>query len=334
MEPRRKRITVIFAVGISVGFAVFFLLALLFNPPPAENVTLGVTFSDKYAVSLGLDWREVYISILDDIGVRKFRIPVYWDQVEKKSGVYDWSDVDWMLEEAGKRGAEVILAIGHKTPRWPECHTPKWAKILSEEELQQRVLRIVRREVEHFKDFDNVTLWQVENEPLFHFGDCPPPDREFLKEEIDLVRSLDDRSIMVTDSGELSTWVRTASLGDVLGISMYRLVWNKNLGFLFWPLTPRYYSERIVLVKKVVDRVIISELQAEPWFRGSFDETSLEEQFETMNLPHLLNTIDFAKRTGADEVYLWGVEWWYWLKEQGNTDFYTAARGLFDGKMR
>lgn len=334
MKSRGKRITVIFAVLTVVGFAVFFFLALRFNPPPIDDVKLGVTFSDKYAESLGLDWREVYISILDDLGVRKLRIPVYWDQVEKRSSAYDWSDVDWMLEEAGKRDADVILAIGHKTPRWPECHTPKWAKILSKEELHQRILRIVRREVEHFRDFESVVMWQVENEPLFHFGECPSPDRELLKEEVELVRSLDGRPIMVTDSGELSTWVRTASLGDVLGISMYRLVWNKNLGFLFWPLTPRYYSERVALVHQVVDRVIISELQAEPWFSKPFEETSIEEQYETMNLPHLRSNIDFARRTGADEVYLWGVEWWYWLRNQGHADFYTAAQELFRGKIR
>lgn len=334
MKLRGKRITVIFAIGILGGFAVFFFLALQFSPPPPSEVQFGVTFSDKYAESLGLDWRETYISVLDDLEVRKLRIPVYWDQVEARQGIYDWSDVDWMLEEAEKRDAEVILAIGHKTPRWPECHTPKWAKILSKEELHQRVLRIVRRAVEHFKDAKSVVVWQVENEPLFHFGECPSPDRDFLKEEVELVQSLDTRPVMVTDSGELSTWVRTASLGDVLGISMYRLVWNKNLGFLFWPLTPRYYSERVALVKNVVDKVIISELQAEPWFSRPIEETPLDEQFETMNVPHFESNIDFARRTGADEVYLWGVEWWYWLHEQGNEDFYTAAKGLFNGKMK
>jgi len=24
--------------------------------------------------------------------------------------------------------------------------------------------------------------------------------------------------------------------------------------------------------------------------------------------------IDFAKRTGFNEIYVWGVEWWYWMK--------------------
>ncbi|HJV32860.1 MAG TPA: hypothetical protein VJ694_02425, partial [Patescibacteria group bacterium] len=133
---------------------------------------------------------------------------------------------------------------------------------------------------------------------------------------------------MVTDSGELSTWIRTASLGDVLGISMYRLVWNKYVGELYWPVSPLYYTDRINLLSPVVKNVIVSELQAEPWFRKPVAETPIDEQFEQMDPDRLRGNVDFAASTGASEIYLWGVEWWYWLKTQGHDELWKAARGL------
>jgi hypothetical protein len=234
-----------------------------------------------------------------------------------------------MLDEASKRGAEVVLAVGRKTPRWPECHVPGWAAALEESVQQERVLEFLEAEILHFRSHPAVRVWQVENEPLFHFGKCPPPDRDFLKREILLVRGLDARPIMVTDSGELSTWIRTASLGDILGISMYRLVWNKYLGELYWPVSPLYYTDRMNLISPVVKKVIVSELQAEPWFRRPVAETPIDEQFAQMDEARLRGNAEFAASTGASEIYLWGVEWWYWLMTRGHDGLWTAARGLF-----
>lgn len=323
---RRILIYVLFGLAAIVGLVLWYGRATAKrNPRPVY----GVTFSTQYAKSLGLDWRQAFIATLDDLGVRKFRIPVYWDDVESKRGSEDWSEVDWMMGQAASRGAEVILVIGFKTPRWPECHVPGWAEGLGETDRREEILRFLRDEVERFKGVLAVRVWQVENEPLFRFGKCPPPDRDFLKQEIDLVRRLDPRPIMVTDSGELSTWIRTGTLGDILGISMYRLVWNQYLGELYWPVSPFYYTDRMNLLSPVVKKVIISELQAEPWFRKSPAQTPLEEQFEQMDAARLRDNADFAASTGASEIYLWGVEWWYWLKAQGRTELWEAARGLY-----
>jgi hypothetical protein len=324
---KRRRLLILAAIGLAAlaGLVMWYRASL---PRRAAPPSFGVTFSTKYAKELGLDWKAAYAATLDDLGVRKLRIPVYWDEAEPEADRLEWTEVDWMLEEAAKRGAEVILAVGRKTPRWPECHVPGWAAGLDPVSQQGRVLKFLEAEIRHFQAYPAVRVWQVENEPLFHFGKCPPPDREFLKREILLVRGLDARPVMVTDSGELSTWIRTASLGDVLGISMYRLVWNKYLGEIYWPVSPLYYTDRINLLNPVVKKVIISELQAEPWFRKPVAETPLTEQFEQMNPERLRDNVDFAVSTGASEIYLWGVEWWYWLKSQGEPELWQAARGL------
>jgi hypothetical protein len=320
----------LFSLGITAGLVIFFWISARHASGPAGPAKFGVTFSIKYANELGLDWKQLWRSALDDLKIRRFRVPVYWDLVEADRGVADWSDLDWLLTQAEERGAEVALVVGRKVPRWPECHPPKWAAALSGSDQRQATLAFLRQEIEHFRSFGAVTVWQVENEPLFPFGKCPLPDRDLLKEEVALVRSLDPRPVMITDSGELSTWARTAQLGDILGISMYRLVWNSTLGFLYWPVSPRYYSEHVALISPLlVPKVIISELQAEPWFHRPVAETPLAEQFETMSLKRFWNNIDYARRTGVSEIYLWGVEWWYWLRSQGHEEFWQAAKSLF-----
>lgn len=324
---RRRSLLILAAIGIAALAALAWWYRAS-SRPAAPPPAFGVTFSTKYAKELGLDWKKAYRAILDDLGIRKLRIPVYWDEVEPERGRYAWDDVAWMLDEAERRDAEVVLAIGRKVPRWPECHAPEWAARLDERAERERVLALLAATVGRFKDEPAVRVWQVENEPLFHFGKCPPPDREFLKREIALVRSLDGRPIMVTDSGELSTWIRTATLGDVLGISMYRLVWNKYVGELYWPVSPVWYTDRMNLLEPVARKIIVSELQAEPWFRAPVAETPLDEQFDQMNPERLQGNVEFAVGTGASEIYLWGAEWWYWLKLQGREELWTAARGL------
>jgi hypothetical protein len=318
------------ALAVVIGLAVFAALSARGRTRPDE-VGFGVTFSVKYAEELGLDWRANFTALLDDLGVRKFRIPMYWNRIEHEPGIFDWSETDWIVSEAEKRGAEIILAIGRKTPRWPECHSPAWAEALTPEEQRARVLAFIGEEVGRYRTSPAVRWWQVENEPLFDFGICPPPDRELLKAEVDLVRSLDARPVMVTDSGELSTWIRTASLSDVLGVSLYRVVWNEYLGFLFWPVSPSYYRDRFSAILPLARAryAIVSELQAEPWFNKSFHGTPVTEQFESMNIKRFRDNVDFGRRTGVREIYLWGAEWWYWLKEKGDPAFWDEAKPLF-----
>lgn len=324
----RRRNLILIAAGL-VALAAAVLWYRVGAENRAQPPKYGVTFSTKYAKELGLDWKASYLAVLDDLGVRKLRLPVYWDEVEPERGRYDWSEVDWMLAEASKRGADVILAVGRKTPRWPECHVPDWAAKLEENDQKDRVLDFLRDEISHFKSSTAIRAWQVENEPLFHFGKCPPPDRDFLKSEIRSVRGLDPRPIVVTDSGELSTWVRAAPLGDILGVSMYRVVWNRYLGEMRWPVSPVYYMDRMKLIGPVVNEVIVSELQAEPWFSESVAETPIFDQLEQMNPGRLDSNVRFAAATGASEIYLWGAEWWYWLKSQGRDEIWSAARALF-----
>jgi len=49
-----------------------------------------------------------------------------------------------------------------------------------------------------------------------------------------------------------------------------------------------------------------------------------------MNLDRFRKNIEFARQTGLSEFYLWGSEWWYWMKEkQNNPDIWYEAKKLF-----
>lgn len=316
-------------------FTVMGLLAWsLYNTPlPNDDMEFGVTFSVTYARDqLHLDWKEVYDEMIDDLGVRKIRVPIYWSEIEPEPGVYDFSSFDYIMKRAEEVDADVIAVVGRRQPRWPECHTPLWAQGNSESVQQENIKASIKATVNHFKDSPAITVWQVDNEPLLKvFGECPPPDLVFLQEEVALVKQLDpSRPVMITESGELSTWLRTTPYADWIGVSMYRITWDQNFGYWYYPLSPRFYKQKAQVVAPFVDRLIISELQAEPWFRTFIYSVPLEEQAKSMNVDLFKKNVDFAKRTGFDDTYLWGVEWWYWLKTNHNdSKIWNEARTLF-----
>lgn len=336
-EPRKKAPLSLGMRRTAVAAILFFAMVagLLLINAIKDNlglderpVELGATFSKPYAESLGLDWKKVYIETLDDLGVRRLRIPAYWNEVEPEPGVYNFSNIDWMLDEAKKRDAKVLLAVGRKLPRWPECHVPAWTEGMGESLVQTRVLAMIEAVVRRYSTNDVIFAWQVENEPLFEFGICPPPDRDFLKHEVAVVRALDDRPIVITESGELSAWVGAASLADVVGISTYRNVWDKYIGYFYWPVGPRYYTRRADAISTLVDGVIITELQAEPWFTAPVMTVDPTSQKTLMNPARLRDNVEFARRIGFPEVYLWGVEWWYWMRQHGSPEMWDEGRKL------
>jgi len=289
----------------------------------------GITFSFLYAQDLGLDWRGAYLAMLDDLEARYFRIPVPWSVLEKSSGEIWWNDIDFMMDEAEKRGVKITLAIGRKVPRWPECYIPDWAERLGREQQNQALLDFMENVVVHYKDHPAMQRWQVENEPFFPYGECPTPDPKLFQQELKLVRSLSDLPIMSTTSGENDLWIDVASNVDILGVSLYRTTWSDVLGYFIFPYGPDFYRAKSILTASVVDSIIISELQAEPWFRKPVLETPLEEQIALFDAPELLESVDFAKKTGLGEVYLWGAEWWYYVKLKGEDSLWNTAREIF-----
>ncbi|OIO47108.1 MAG: hypothetical protein AUJ31_00400 [Parcubacteria group bacterium CG1_02_39_15] len=319
----------------AVIFFLFFVGCFFVgSPPQAKDIEWGVNFSQKQIELLGLNWQETYLALLEDLKVKKIKLITHWDLLEPIKEQYNFEDLDWQVKEAEKSGAEILLVIGMKTGRWPECHIPSWAKNLSQEKQQEIVLNLVKRIILRYRGSETIWAWQVENEPFFPFGECPWVDKNFLKEEIGLVKTLDLqlRPVVVSDSGEGSFWIAAARFGDIIGTTMYKKVWFRQLGaYIYYPLPPVFYWRKAQLIEKIFDKkVIVGELQAEPWGPKLLDESPLEEQEKTMNKDRFKSNIEFAKKTGLDEFYLWGGEWWYWLKtKQNQPEIWQEAQKLF-----
>lgn len=315
---------------------LFFGLKYLIKPPTGitDQIEWGVAFSRPFAVDMGLDWKEAYLAILNDLKPKTIRLPIYWQDIEPQEGQYRFDEYDWMIKEARQRDIELLLVVGRKLPRWPECHIPTWAVIRDEKTQQERVMYLIAEIVKHYKDYPNLYAWQVENEPFLPFGMCPELDVDFLEREIALVKSLDNNHpVLLTDSGELSIWLRAAKRGDIFGTTMYRTVYHKYLGYIEYPLPPKFFWLKANLVRLFYPNkpIIVSELQAEPWGPKLLPELSLDEQERSMDLEKFRDTIEYAREVGFPKAYLWGTEWWYQMKNlpfEPKPQFWEEAKEL------
>lgn len=313
------------------------LLSLLAWKPVPDEIEYGMSFNTMYARELGLDWRQTYDALLDDMQVRHLRLAAHWPMVEPEPGRYNFTELDYQLDRAEEVGAEVVLAVGRRLPRWPECHIPRWANELPQAEKNEQLLDYMTAVVERYRDRDHITYWQVENEPfleVFAFEHCGELDTDLLQEEIELVRELDDsRPILVTDSGNLGTWSGAYQAGDVFGTSVYIHFWNPELGQFRTILPPWFYRAKDNVMQLLYGRqeTMLIELAAEPWLVEPIVDVPLSVQFSRMNLDTIQDSIEYARRTRYERQYLWGGEWWYWLKEEHDRpEIWEWAKTLYE----
>ncbi len=306
--------------------------------PPADAIRYGTTYSVFRSNELKLDWKHVYDALIDDLKVRKFRFVAHWDLTEIRDDVYDLATLDYQMKRAEEVGAEVTLAIGRRLPSWPECHIPDWAQDLTPDERDAELLEYMAYIIDRYKNSSALKRWQVENEPFiigYAYQNCGSLDVDFLDKEITFVKEMDpNHPVLLTASGELGVWNGTWDRADVFGTTLYRYVYNADLkAFITYPTTPGFFRAKRTLTELMTGEkkpAIISELGAEPWPTKAIIDTPLNEQLERMNLERFDGIIDFASRTSFDEQYLWGAEWWYYLKEvHGRPEFWERARELF-----
>jgi hypothetical protein len=330
---RHVKRTLFSIIGLCVVL-VAIIFALAYKPAP-DTISYGMSFNTPYARELGLDWQATYDAMLDDLGVRKLRLAAHWPMVEPVNGTYNFVELDYQIKRAEEVGATVVFAVGRRLPRWPECHIPAWIRDASVEDTQREQLEYMTEVVNRYKNSPAIIYWQVENEPflsLFAFEHCGPLDEAFLAREVSLVKELDPtRPILVTDSGNLGTWAGPFRHGDAFGTSVYVYFWNPELGQFRTLLPPWFYraKERVMKLWYGDRPTYLIELSAEPWLVEPVTDVSLEVQYTRMNVEKFNDILEYAKATRYSEQYLWGAEWWYWLKLQGRSDMWDRGRELF-----
>lgn len=303
-------------------------------PNPQRQINWGVTFSQKYSERIGLDWKENYKAIINELNPKKIRLVAYWDIIEPQENVFDFSGLDYQINLAKEKGIGIILVVGQRVPRWPECHIPDWAQKLSLSDRNQKLLAYLKQALERYKGISDFEYLQIENEPYLMFGECPTPDTDIIKSEISLAKeTFPGKPILITDGGEFGTWYNAAKLGDVFGTTMYRRVHSDTFGYFDYNLPPEFFRIKSKIVRMLTgksdQKFIVAELAAEPWLKKYPTDTPLDEQLGYFDLNFFKSTIVYAKLAGFDDYYLWGSEWWYWMKtKQNHPEFWDYAKEI------
>jgi len=331
MNLLRKIILGLSIVIICLVVGLWFLA----NKSVPAQITYGMSFNTFYATELGLDWKNTYDAIIDDLGVRHLRLAAHWPMIEPEKDTFNFTELDYQIEKAQAVKADVILAVGRRLPRWPECHVPPWAKEKSWTEQKAEINNYITKVVEHYRDNPTIIYWQVENEPylgMFAFENCNQLDEDFLRAEIALVHELDPkRPILVTDSGNLGTWAGAYKNGDAFGTSVYVYFWNPDLGQFRTGIPAWFYrvKEKVMAYRYGKKPTFLIELSAEPWLVEPLLKVPLAVQDERMNLEKFNEILSYATKTRYDKQYLWGAEWWYWLLLQGDSTMWNRGKELF-----
>jgi hypothetical protein len=323
----------VLAIGTMYGIAQWYI-----HSERSKPEQLGVSFIPDYAEGLGVDPQKT-MDALTDIGVKQFRLVSYWSDMERTQGQYDFSQLDWQFKKAEAAHAKVMLVVGLRQPRWPECHMPDWAKAEPKSQWQPQLEDFMSAVVQRYKDSPSLEKYQLENEYFLKgFGTCTDFDRSRLVSEYDLVERLDPQHpIVVGRSNNAIGFPVGQPQPDEFSISVYKRVWDAALThrYLEYPFPAWYYGflagvQKIFLHKDMM----ISELQAEAWPPNgqTITETSLAEQNKSFNAKRFRDRVAYGKATGMREIDLWGAEYWYYrLVKLHDPSLWNVAKQEFGG---
>lgn len=320
-------------IFIAYGFAIWYRTSVADQPR-----VFGATFVADYARALGVNPEQTMDALIDDVGVRRFRLVSYWNKIEREQGTYDFSELDWQFKKAEDSGSKITLALGLRQPRWPECHMPDWAAKQSDAIWQPKLNNFITAVVNRYKNSPSLESYQLENEYLLRgFGTCKNFDRQRLISEYDLVKKTDPHHpVILTRSNNYVGIPVGKPKPDLYGISIYRRIWDSQFTNTYQthPEPAWSYAALAGFQKVVTGRdMFIHEFQMEPWApNGQFlGNTTVEEQDKSFSVSDWDNRINYAKRTGMRTIDLWGAEWWYWRKEiKKDPSFWNEAKKTYN----
>ncbi len=304
-----------------------------------EPLKMGVTFVPDYARYLGVKPKATMQAMIDDLGVKQFRLVSYWEDIEETPGKYDFSELDWQLAKAKAAGAKVSLAIGLRQPRWPERHPPTWAVNKPKSFWYPRLKKFMTATINRYKDNPIIESYQLENEYFNKvFGECKDFDRDRLVDEFNLVKRLDpSRKLIISRSNNGIGIPIGQPTPDEYAVSVYKRVWDKNVTKRYYEYPfPSWFYGFLAGAQEIAQgkNMIIHELQAEAWPRDIYDirNAPVEELYKSLSPERLKGRFEYGKATGMKSMDLWGAEWWYQMKViRGQPELWDVAREEFRG---
>ncbi len=286
----------------------------------------GTTFSHRQIQHLGLDVNEAFDFTLD-FNFDFIRLGAYWDEIEKKTGEYDFTILDELSEKLEMRRQKCILTVGVKAPRYPEFYWPAFLKQKEINNKKKALLQFIKVVVNRYKDYPCISHWQVENEPLDDV-EGQSISLELLNKEVELVRSLDNRPIIINLWGNALSHrgflPQVEPLADVIGVDLYYKQFMTKKLTRSWYIGPMDNDEKLTQMFTDCSKPIwITELQAEPW--EDSDETYRSENTKSMSPEKLIKFYERAKKLPVEAILFWGVEYWYYRYVGGDLRYKEAV---------
>jgi hypothetical protein len=319
---------------------------------------LGFTFSEQQASYLDISYQTTYERLME-LSPALVRVAVYWNHVEPQRGEFDFSAIDWLVDNTPPN-TQLVLTLGMKAPRWPEYYIPTWlqqannmpdrARVSDDEELQQALSAYVQAVVERYRGSPAIAYWQVENEPFDPSGPrLWTIGQDVLEDEIALVRKLDPlhRPVVVTafvltnparqlpglDDG-IGRRVRTLmDQADIVGLDLYPVRGATIVGrevFVRWPAFVWQHQLRSIqrMLAAAGKQTWMTEVQAEPWLVTHV--VYLDRLPRSEIVP---GEVEFAvseiRASGFQSALLWGAEYWYMRMQRFDDDrWWSTAQQL------
>ncbi len=297
-------------------------------------LTFGATFVPNYARYFELDPEETMQAMIDDLGVRRFRLVSYWKDIERVPGEYDFRELDWQFQKVEKAEGKIALAIGLRQPRWPECHGPQWAMDKPMIEWEEDLNDFMGAVIDRYKDSPALVEYQLENEFFLSvFGECPDFTRERLVREFDFVKMRDpDTPVTISRSNNALGIPIGQPQPDQFAVSVYKRVWDKTLTkrYYEYPFPAWFYGSLAGWGKIFTGKdLYIHELQTEAWLPTGYSmrNAPIEELYKSLNPERLKSRMEYGVGSGMKTIDLWGAEWWYHMKtKRGAPELWETAK--------
>ena len=352
---------------------VFFLLILIFvasafaNPIPNRRFdpnfkpAYGISYSFEQAGWYGLDPKESYIKLLDEFKFVWVRLPFFWNLMVDSQGNLAIDDLKFAIEEAQKRNIKVIIALGAKTPYFPEYHWPqniasqvKFGELITiSHPVAKDILSIDKKIVEELSTYDNIVYWQVEKEPLIGNVNKWKIDSSLVAAEVEIVRSADrqKRPIILNHAATGfydQSWRKLLPIlkpGDVFAVNAFfktkgtDLVTAKLFGrqihilwpdHLVWPVHSwMIFSPDYRTIKRAVEangsKLWILEMQAEPYIKKI---EQADDPFLTFTPQDIIAGNNFLKSYEVESIGFWGAHFWQYQLKKENSAWINAVKSI------
>jgi len=352
---------------------VFFLLLLIFivsaftSPIPQRKFDpnfkpkYGISYSFEQAGWYGLNPQDSYTKLLDEFKFDWVRLPFFWNRMVDSQGNLKIDDLKFAIEEAQKRNIKVIVALGAKTPYFPEYHWPRnisslvkfGERITIDYPIADVILTIDRKVVSELSAYDNIAYWQVENEPLVGNVNKWKIDPSLVAAEVEIVRDTDPqkRPIILNHAATGfydKSWKELLPIlrpGDVFAVNAFfktkgtdlisaklfgreiHILWPDHLA---WPVHSwLFFSPNYQAIKETIEtngnKLWILEMQAEPYIK------KLEEANDpilSFTPKDIIAADNFLKSYQIESIGLWGAHFWQYQQKKGNSAWVDTVKSV------